>query len=598
MPVRHLPDKFLVAFSLAGEQRELVRSVAEAVESQLGQGTVFFDEWFEHYLAGDDADLKLQDIYVRRCELAVVCISARYGSKPWTQAEHRAIRARFMICNQSANKGEQYSILPIRVGAGEVEGILFNAIVPDVQCRSASASADLIIARLCLIRPDLRTESVGQVQAQGNTTPLVDLEEVLTKAAESDESKRAKNIALARAWYVRSLRNVPTATDRDRDATQLSIGEMLTALDDWQQQPKGDLPLLTFAEGWARQMDVPQSMWQSVKDLIWVRGQQKGLSATQITQARTYLKEEFPQIPDALQVFLVPERRDLAADSPQMTFEATLYLWVGSTETGQGGGRALYGGIKGQTLQATAEYVSRRLITDLASSPPRFIEFFVPYGLMCADFDRWPFKRDEEMPFTVGLGTEFQVVIRSYQRAMKPQLLRSSRERWPIGALGKPASGAKVAIWWLEDLKWTEEQVFSALRGNGHAPCVVITAPADANAHKVWQASVWAGVSIGMWLRSGTEIPKNPRAKLRALLTEDLTAPGWVERLATNETSDAASAELQELPLEVLGDLPRRVLEARRKCPAHYAYLTLCWDDPNRLPESGWQISPGTEHAE
>ena len=40
---RPLPDKFLVAFSFAGEQRDLVRAIAEAVEQELGGGTVFFD---------------------------------------------------------------------------------------------------------------------------------------------------------------------------------------------------------------------------------------------------------------------------------------------------------------------------------------------------------------------------------------------------------------------------------------------------------------------------------------------------------------------------------------------------------------------------
>lgn len=155
MPTRAVPDKFLVAFSLAGEQRELVQAIAKAVENQLGRGTVFLDEWFEYYLAGDDADLKLQDIYGQRCELAVVCVSERYGSKPWTQAEHRAIRARFMKCSGAGEKRERDSILPIRVGDGEVEGILFNAIVPDVRSRSTTESAELIIARLRLLRPEL-----------------------------------------------------------------------------------------------------------------------------------------------------------------------------------------------------------------------------------------------------------------------------------------------------------------------------------------------------------------------------------------------------------------------------------------------------------
>ena len=163
-PLRCAPEKFLVAFSLAGEQREYVRAVAEAVEVHLGRGTVFLDEWFEHYLAGDDADLKLQDIYGRRCELAVVCISAQYGSKPWTKQENTGRFAPVSWrCSQPANSAEQNSILPIRTGAGDVEGILFNAIVPDVQNRSASDSAELVIARLNLVRPDL---SISDLQLQ------------------------------------------------------------------------------------------------------------------------------------------------------------------------------------------------------------------------------------------------------------------------------------------------------------------------------------------------------------------------------------------------------------------------------------------------
>ena len=65
MPARQPSDKFLIAFSFAGEQRDLVRAIAESVEKKLGYNTVFLDEWFEHWLAGADADLKLQKIYAR-----------------------------------------------------------------------------------------------------------------------------------------------------------------------------------------------------------------------------------------------------------------------------------------------------------------------------------------------------------------------------------------------------------------------------------------------------------------------------------------------------------------------------------------------------
>ena len=75
MPARIMPEKFAVAFSCAGEQRALVRTIALSVEAVVGLGSVFFDEWFEHYIAGDDADLVLQDIYGKRSELVVVCFS-------------------------------------------------------------------------------------------------------------------------------------------------------------------------------------------------------------------------------------------------------------------------------------------------------------------------------------------------------------------------------------------------------------------------------------------------------------------------------------------------------------------------------------------
>jgi hypothetical protein len=159
MAARELPEKFLVAFSFAGEQRGLVRSIAEAVERSLGRGTAFLDEWFEHYLAGQDADLKLQRIYGEQCELVVVCVSERYGGKPWTLAEHEAIRARVMKTRSSQEERDTLRVLPIRVGEGEVKGILFNTIVPDARTRSADETAELIVERLLLIVPDLKNET-------------------------------------------------------------------------------------------------------------------------------------------------------------------------------------------------------------------------------------------------------------------------------------------------------------------------------------------------------------------------------------------------------------------------------------------------------
>ncbi|MGB8355081.1 MAG: TIR domain-containing protein [Chthoniobacteraceae bacterium] len=166
MPALLLPDKILVAFSFAGEQRKIVRSIAEAVQKELGRGKVFFDEWFEAYLAGDDADLKLQKLYGKKCELIVVCVSQRYGEKAWTKAEHRAIRARQMELAESKVKGDEHRILPLRVGNGDVDGIPFNSIVPDVSTRSPTESAELIVARLRMIIPNLKTNSSRRLPAK------------------------------------------------------------------------------------------------------------------------------------------------------------------------------------------------------------------------------------------------------------------------------------------------------------------------------------------------------------------------------------------------------------------------------------------------
>ncbi len=175
-PARKLPEKFLVAFSFAGEQRVLVREIAAAVERRIGPSSVFLDEWFEHVIAGHDGDLKLQKIYGEQSELIVVCVSERYGGKPWTRAEHEAIRARLMKSRESANDCAQFAVLPIRVGDGDVEGIFFNTIVPDVRDRPADGSAQLIVDRLRLIIPDLGMTNRVPPQAPAwpkISTPLV-----------------------------------------------------------------------------------------------------------------------------------------------------------------------------------------------------------------------------------------------------------------------------------------------------------------------------------------------------------------------------------------------------------------------------------------
>jgi hypothetical protein len=157
VPVREVPARFAVAFSLAGEQRQLVLPIAQEVEAVLGRSTVFYDDWYEHWIAGVDADLLLEKLYGERAELVVVCVSGAYGDKPWTRTEHRAVRARLM-------RADRDQIFPVRVGDGDVEGVLFNEIVPDFRSKPALEAAELIVGRLSLVRgygADVKPAIVG-----------------------------------------------------------------------------------------------------------------------------------------------------------------------------------------------------------------------------------------------------------------------------------------------------------------------------------------------------------------------------------------------------------------------------------------------------
>ena len=92
---RNVPSKFLVAFSFAGEQRDLVRAVAEVVEQEIGSSNVFFDEWFEHYIAGADADRK----GISRCS---TCSPVRCSRRSFDRAKPNSTSARLVAPGPAA----------------------------------------------------------------------------------------------------------------------------------------------------------------------------------------------------------------------------------------------------------------------------------------------------------------------------------------------------------------------------------------------------------------------------------------------------------------------------------------------------------------
>lgn len=160
---REFPERFRVAFSYVSSERDVVRQVAKAVEDQLGHATVFLDEWFQHYIAGLGADLVLQEIYGSMAELVVVCASGAYDDRPWTLIEHDAIRARYMKGRRA--EWARLAILPLRFGEGEIESMLFNAIIPDVRMSPPEKITALIVARYRQLARSLERASASAESA-------------------------------------------------------------------------------------------------------------------------------------------------------------------------------------------------------------------------------------------------------------------------------------------------------------------------------------------------------------------------------------------------------------------------------------------------
>jgi hypothetical protein len=300
---------FLVAFSLAGEQRELVRSIAEAVEKLLGRNSVFLDEWFEYYIAGDDADLRLQNLYWKRAVLVVPCISARYGGKPWTRAEHKAIRALQMHLYQSTNEKDLHRILPLRVGDGDVEGVFENTICPDVRLRPVAQTAELIVNRLRLIVPDAKP-------TPATPSRFVYLAECTPEM--NDLRDRIKVFLEERGWTVLPAGGYPE--DEYQSALEKDLKESRAFVQLLGPRPWGPGGFDRLQNDAASAVGIPRFRYRSSEvDLEKVDPKQREfLSATEIIAAgfedfKAHLEKELAVL---AQLRNVPTEHDGANDTP------------------------------------------------------------------------------------------------------------------------------------------------------------------------------------------------------------------------------------------------------------------------------------------
>lgn len=163
--------RFDVAFSFAGPHREKVRAIAEFVAAKLGREKVFFDEWYEDELGGDNAEAELQRIYEKRSLMVIADVSDKYADRPWCQAEASGIRALRMSIDTARDSALRWRLAYVRFDDGEVEGVLRNAITWDARTKTEQQIADLILSRLAKLQSDLALRATAATASPASLSP-------------------------------------------------------------------------------------------------------------------------------------------------------------------------------------------------------------------------------------------------------------------------------------------------------------------------------------------------------------------------------------------------------------------------------------------
>ena len=170
--------RFDVAFSFAGPHRDKVREVAEIVAASLGKEHVFFDEWYEHEILGDEMDVLLQRFYHEQSLIVLADLSEDYAGRPWCQAEARAIRALRFEIDPARDETQRLRLLNALFGPGEAPGVFKTTAYLDGITKTAQECADLILKRLDLLR-----ERLAQGQPAARTSAALAAQAPVTPAA-------------------------------------------------------------------------------------------------------------------------------------------------------------------------------------------------------------------------------------------------------------------------------------------------------------------------------------------------------------------------------------------------------------------------------
>lgn len=244
-----------VALSFAGEDRDYVRSVATALQSN--GINVFFDENEQVEMWGKDLYEHLHAIYSSKATYCVIFISEAYARKVWTRHERRSAQERAL-----KEKGEY--ILPARFDSTELPGLPSTIAYIDIGDRSPSEFASLILSKLGRAQPTLIEDSEPTFRVPRRTAasfnPYEEAERLVT-FLRKELRRRGPSLERANA-------SLCDFTRGDRTCFRVTRGEtVLFSLDVWMGGIAGDKGLSFYAvDGEIRLLSNSINAWAN---LVW-----------------------------------------------------------------------------------------------------------------------------------------------------------------------------------------------------------------------------------------------------------------------------------------------------------------------------------------
>jgi hypothetical protein len=132
---------FRVALSFPGDHRPYVEKVASILRKKLGDGAVFYDNYYQPQLARPNLDVLLQRIYHHNSDLIVVFLCADYARKEWCGLEWRAVRD--LIKQMQDDK-----LMLLRFDDASMPGLFDIDGYIDISKRPPTDTAEAILTRL------------------------------------------------------------------------------------------------------------------------------------------------------------------------------------------------------------------------------------------------------------------------------------------------------------------------------------------------------------------------------------------------------------------------------------------------------------------